>query len=52
MFNLDYTMKSVTCHTNNCSNAEIPIVVPVVVDGNVLCGVCNFEITDLAEVPE
>jgi hypothetical protein len=50
MLNLEYTMKSVTCHTEGCENQDIAIVVPLVDGGNVVCGVCGNEITDIQEV--
>jgi hypothetical protein len=50
MLDFEYTTKSVTCHTENCENAEIAIVCPIADGGNVVCGVCGNEITDIQDV--
>lgn len=55
-------MRTATCHTADCGNAEIPIEIgpAIVVDegtgdelpaGPVYCGVCEQEITDVTERP-
>lgn len=55
-------MRTATCHTPDCGNAEIPIEIgpAVFVDegtgdeipaGPVFCGVCLQEITDVTETP-
>lgn len=53
-------MRTATCHTPDCGNAEIPIEIGpgTIVDegtgeelpaGPVFCGVCQQEITDVVE---
>lgn len=50
-------MATVTCHTEGCGNAEIPIELALTadLDGEVVaavvvhCGVCGQEITDIAD---
>jgi hypothetical protein len=38
---------TVTCHTENCENRDIPIPVEMVIGGTVICGPCANEITDV-----
>lgn len=48
-------MRTATCHTPDCENAEIPIEMgpPVIVDdlppGPIYCGPCGQEITDVTD---
>lgn len=38
---------TLTCHTSDCVNAEIPIVVEMPEDASAMCGACSQEITDI-----
>lgn len=40
-------MRTVTCRTPSCENADIPITLPCA--ELVLCGACAVEITDIQE---
>lgn len=44
-----HTMRTVTCHTEGCDNAEHPIDMEFPDDGTVMavCGVCGQTITDV-----
>lgn len=43
---------TVICHTENCENAEIPIVIGTdEADPIVICGVCSVQITDITPKP-
>lgn len=42
----------VTCHTDGCMNAEIPIdIVTEDAEPIVICGVCSVTITDIVAKP-
>jgi hypothetical protein len=41
---------TVTCRVENCPNKDLPIEVIKEADGNVICGPCKTEITDIAAV--
>lgn len=44
---IEYIQMTVTCHTENCHNSEIPIVLDCALpECIVFCGVCQNEITD------
>ncbi len=43
----------VTCHTEECENAEIPIEVPIDISGMlVYCGPCAIQIKDIVPVAD
>lgn len=48
-------MQTATCHTEGCENAEIPISLDFIPEGelveSVWCGACNNPITDLVGTP-
>lgn len=49
---MEFSTYDVTCHTKKCENAEITIRIEApTVDPNVICGVCNKQITDVVLVP-
>ncbi len=37
-----------TCHTEGCDNADIPILVDMPVGGGAACGPCGQVITDIS----
>ena len=45
-----FVKRDVTCHTENCSNAEIKISVIGIENSMVICGVCSQEINDIIEM--
>jgi hypothetical protein len=51
MFDLEMAEYNVTCHTAECENAEITILVSAVADAPyVVCGPCGIQIEDVIPV--